>query len=176
MQKPKPDLVCGGALEAARVAQNVTKLRLSKLSGVSRKHITDAEAGLNITRDVLKKLMRALNLRQIRFDDGSVAELGRDATATDPATAVALAEGLAQLQQAIELMQHGVDTIRQTMLGSVPKQDVAMNQRATTLIHDFTRVVKDSRTSDELEAVERTVAGLARAPKRTRRKVTSNAR
>lgn len=167
-QKPKPDLVCGGTLEAARLAQNLTKLRLARMSGVSRKHITDAEAGLNITRDVLKKLMRALNLRQIHFDDGSVGELGRDPAASEPGTAVALAEGLAKLQQAVELMQQGVETIRHTMRGATPKEDAVLNQRATMLIQDFTRLVKNSRTADELEAVERTVAGLSRNPKRAR--------
>lgn len=67
MTKPQTerDPLFAAQLRKARETRNLTQTGLERLAGVSRKHISDAEQGANISLAVLTKLMRALGMREI---------------------------------------------------------------------------------------------------------------
>src|SRR6185295_1364393 len=55
----------GEELRDARLKRGLTVRKLSQVSGVSRRWISNAEKGLNISVDVLKRLTAALGIAEI---------------------------------------------------------------------------------------------------------------
>ncbi|HEY0140645.1 MAG TPA: hypothetical protein VGF48_07105 [Thermoanaerobaculia bacterium] len=64
------------ALREAKERLKLSDKKLAVLADVSRAHVAAAQRGANISRDVLKKLMRTLQMKEIQFDDGAVLRLG----------------------------------------------------------------------------------------------------
>jgi transcriptional regulator with XRE-family HTH domain len=154
------DLVRAAAIQIARVRRGLTQQRLARVSGVSRKHISAAERGKNISCDVLKKLMAALELAEVEFDDGKRVRTRRRG-AMEPGAMVSVAEGLAALGQASRLIEEGVAKIQIALAAVEPNADV--NAKATDLIRQFTSHVR-TRTADQLEQVEEVVVDMLAGP------------
>jgi transcriptional regulator with XRE-family HTH domain len=154
------DLVRAAAIQTARVRRGLTQQRLARVSGVSRKHISAAERGKNISCDVLKKLMAALELAEVEFDDGKRVRTARRG-AMEPGAMVAAAEGLAALDQASRLIYEAVEKIQAALVSVEPNAD--LNAKASALIRHFTTHVR-TRTADQLDEVEQVVVGMVSNP------------
>jgi transcriptional regulator with XRE-family HTH domain len=149
------DLACGSALREARERLGLSDKRLAALSGVSRKHVADAQRGVNISRDVLKKLMRTLELKQIELDDGSTLKLGG---------ADRIIAALDDVDQGVHRLLSSVAKLR----GLVVHASVEPPPDQTTDLQDLirglqTRLQQTPPTEDEVRALEQTLDALGSA-------------
>jgi transcriptional regulator with XRE-family HTH domain len=153
----------GLELRARRLLLGYSVKKMSKLSGVSRRWITCAEQGSNITVDVLTKLMRTMNMSVITICPGITGEAGLAA----PGTAE-LAEAVAEITRSTGLSQQAVERIKSFIVGvgkSVPKdtpESEGFNERAARLVTHFTEHVRSLSDTDKLQKVEEAVSGILR--------------
>ncbi len=171
----------GLELRARRLLLGYSVKKLAKLSGVSRRWITCAEEGSNITIEVLRKLMQTMRMTVITIFPGLTAEAGLADT------------GIAELAAAVEeitgsaaLARQAGERIKSFALGvgkSVPKdtpENEGFNERAAALVTHFTEHVRSLSDPDNLQKVEKAVSsflrpeadaqGTAKAPPGRRRK------
>jgi len=87
------------ALKALKEARGVSQARLARNAGVSRRHVSVALRGGNITIAVLKKLMRALGAQTLSI--GKLTGVSGEMDGVDTAVLVAVADQL----------DHGIGTI-----------------------------------------------------------------
>src|ERR1051326_7989155 len=90
MKAQHPEL--GAALKALTEARGVSQARLARIAGVSRRHVSVALAGGNITISILKKLMRALRAESIPI--GELSAVSGELAGVDAAVLVAVADQL----------------------------------------------------------------------------------
>jgi len=168
-------------LKARRLLLGLSVKKLSKLSGVSRRWITCAEEGSNITVEVLRKLMQTMDMTVITICPGITAGAGRADRDVS-----SLAAAVEEITRSIELALRAADRIKSFTLGvgkSVPKdtpQDEGVNERAAALVTHFTEHVRSLSDPDKLQKVEKAVSsflrpqteaqGTAKAPPGRRRK------
>lgn len=153
----------GQELRARRLLLGFSVKKLAKLSGVSRRWITCAEEGSNITIDVLRKLMQTMKMTVITIYPGITAEAGlADTGVTELAAAVD------EITRSAGLAHQAAERIRTFTLGvgkSVPKDtpdDERFNERAATLVTHFTEHVRSLSDPDKLQKVEKAVSSFLR--------------
>lgn len=153
----------GLELRARRLLLGYSVKKLSKLSGVSRRWITCAEQGSNITVEVLTKLMRTMNMSVITICPGITGEAGLAAPGTTE-----LAEAVAEITRSTVLSQQAVERIKSFIVGvgkSVPKdtpENEGFTERAAELVTHFTEHVRSLSDPDKLQKVEEAVSGVLR--------------
>ncbi|HXA18188.1 MAG TPA: helix-turn-helix domain-containing protein [Thermoanaerobaculia bacterium] len=151
----------GLELRARRLLLGYSVKKLSKLAGVSRRWISCAEQGSNITVDVLAKLMRTMNMTVITICPGITGEAGLAAPGTTE-----LAEAVAEITRSTGLSQQAVERIKSFIVGvgkSVPKdtpESEGFTERATALVTHFTEHVHSLSDPDKLQKVEDAVSGI----------------
>ena len=148
-------------LRARRLLLGYSVKRLSKLSGVSRRWITCAEDGSNITIDVLRKLMQTMNMTVITICPGITGQAGLANIDTH-----ALAEAVDEITRSTGLSQQAVERLKSFIVGvgkSVPKdtpENEGFTERATDLVTRFTEQVRSLSDPDKLQKVEEAVSGV----------------
>jgi transcriptional regulator with XRE-family HTH domain len=150
----------GLELQRCRLARGLSIKKLAKQSAVSRRHINSAERGLNISIDVLKKLMRALGMTDIDVGDGISIR------AESPLNVAEIRDVLLELQRSAELTQSVTATIRsferrvgKSIRNDTPDEDGVV-AKASALIGAFTAHVRSLRDPAELANVEKGISGL----------------
>lgn len=150
-------------LRARRLLLGLSIKKLSKLSGVSRRWVTCAEQGSNITIEVLTKLMQTMNISVITISPGLKAEAGQPARGT-----AELAEAVDEIARSTELARHAAERIKSFTLGvgkSVLKdtpESEGFTERAAALVTLFTEHVRSLGDTDNLQKVEEAVSGILR--------------
>lgn len=153
----------GLELRARRLLLGYSVKKLAKLSGISRRWITCAEEGSNITIDVLRKLMQTMKMTVITIYPGITAEAGLADTGV-----AELAEAVDEITRSTALSRQAAERIRSFTLGvgkSVPKDtpdDERFNERAATLVTHFTEHVRSLSDPDKLQKVEKAVSSFLR--------------
>ena len=141
--------IYGIQLQEARLRRGLSINKLAKLSRISRRHITTAEKGLNISIDVLKKLMRALGLTEITIDAGLSLR-----GAQNPPSAEEILEIADRLQQCSAIAQEVTEKLLsfRTRVGKSTPNDSPADEnviaRASALVGEFTshvRTLQDTR-------------------------------
>jgi len=153
----------GLELRARRLLLGYSVKKLSKLSGVSRRWIACAEAGSNITIEVLRKLMQTMRMTVITIYPGITAEAGLADTGI-----AELAAAVDEISQSAGLARQAAERIRSFTLGvgkSVPKDtpdDERFNERAAALVTHFAEHVRSLSDPDKLQKVEKAVSTFLR--------------
>lgn len=142
------DLMQAAALREAKERLKLSDKKLAALADVSRAHVAAAQRGANISRDVLKKLMRTLQMKEIQFDDGAVLRLGGadriDAT-------------LEQVVDAATSITRAVREVQATLRASAASEEGDLKQ----LIHELEVHLKNHKPSAaDLRILEKTLDGL----------------
>lgn len=158
----------GMQLQNSRLARGLSIKKLSKLSGVSRRHINSAERGLNISIDVLKKLMRSLGMTQIDVGEGVSVQARTDLTSFE------IADVLHDLQRSAELARSAtakIQSFEQRVGKSVrkdsPEDEDGVVAKASALIGEFTAHVRSLRDPAKLASVEKGMSGLFATERRS---------
>ena len=158
----------GLELQRSRLARGLSIKKFAKLSGVSRRHINSAERGLNISIDVLKKLMRALGMTEIDVGDGISIR------AESPLSASEIRDVLLDLHRSAELTQSVAAKIRsferrvgKSIRNDTPDDEDGVVAKASALISAFTAHVRSLRDPAELANVEKGISGLLSARRGT---------
>jgi len=146
MKAHHPEL--GAALKALKEARGVSQARLARIAGVSRRHVSVALAGGNITISILKKLMRALRAESIPI--GELAAVSGDLAGVDAAVLVAVAD---QLDHGIGTISAAATSLRMYSKPAAPPTSV--NAKAAALVCDFASRVHQINDPVELAAFER---------------------
>lgn len=159
MKAQHPEL--GAALKALKEARGVSQARLARIAGVSRRHVSVALAGGNITISILKKLMRALRAESIPI--GELVEVSGELGGVDTSVLVAVADQL----------DHGVDTISAVatslrMYSKPAAPPTSVNAKAAALVCDFAARVHRISDPTELAAFERALEAALRPDPPTR--------
>src|ERR1051326_5630458 len=145
MKAQHPEL--GAALKALTEARGVSQARLARIAGVSRRHVSVALAGGNITISILKKLMRALRAESIPI--GELSAVSGELAGVDAAVLVAVADQL----------DHGIGTISaaatRRMYSKPAAPPTSVNAKAAALVCDFAARVHQINDPVELAAFER---------------------
>jgi len=150
-------------LRARRLLLGLSIKKLSNLSGLSRRWVTCAEQGSNITIDVLTRLMQTMNISVITICPGLKAEAGLTARGT-----AELAEAVDEITRSTALAQHAAERIKSLAVGagrSVSKgtpQDQGVNERASSLLTRFTEHVRSLSDPDKLQKIEEAVSSVLR--------------
>jgi transcriptional regulator with XRE-family HTH domain len=150
-------------LRARRLLLGLSIKKLSNLSGLSRRWVTCAERGSNITIDVLTRLMQTMNISVITICPGLTAEAGLAARGT-----AELAEAVDEITRSTALAQHAAERIKSLAMGvgkSVSKdtpQDEGVNERASSLLTRFTEHVRSLSDPDKLQKIEEAVSSVLR--------------
>jgi len=150
-------------LRARRLLLGYSVKKLAKMSGVSRRWITCAEEGSNITIDVLRKLMQTMNMTVITICPGITGQAGLSKIDTH-----ALAEAVEEITRGTGLSQQAAERIKSFIAGvgkSVPKdtpENEGFTERATDLVTRFTEHVRSVSDPDKLQKVEEAVSGVLR--------------
>lgn len=153
MRNQETDRSLGEMLRGWRMARNLSVKRLAKLAGVSRRTIDNAEAGENISVAVLRKLMRALEIRSVTIsvDDASSAA---PSEAFTPRTAASLT---AAVRKATAILHEVEGTLGRWS----PRQGSSdLDVVAESLITSFAQYVRGLDDPQELATVEESVASL----------------
>lgn len=165
---PEEQNTYGAQLQESRVARGLSIKKLSRQSGVSRRHITSAERGLNISIDVLRKLMRALGMTRIDIGGGISAEAESAVTTAD------IRDVLLDLQRSVELTQAVTSKVRsfeqrvgKSVRNNTPLDEHDVVAKASALIGEFTAHVRSLHDSSELAKVEKGMSGLFSTAART---------
>jgi transcriptional regulator with XRE-family HTH domain len=147
----------GVQLKNARIERNLTQSKLSKLSGISRKHISDAERGDNISVRILVALMRALGLKQVRLGDDATAA----AKGMDQEVLLAIAVKLEELErEASSVIRAGATFIRtRVQQASDPRharREEETRERAAALVRHLSESLINA-APEQIEALEATL-------------------
>lgn len=102
----RKNLETGRALRETRLARKMTVAKLSRLSGVSRRHIAVAEDGGNISLEILRRLMETLQL-----DTVPLGPLGVTAMVSAVDAALVL-DALAEIDRAMGELRDRVALLR----------------------------------------------------------------
>jgi predicted transcriptional regulator len=146
--------IYGVQLQEARIRRALSINRLAKLSGVSRRHITSAEKGLNISIDVLKRLMRALGLTEITIDSGFTVR------SANPLSSAEIEEVVSHLTKSAALTQVATERLRSfgaRVGNSVPNDSPADEDvvaKAAALVGEFTSHVRALGDTKQLSTVK----------------------
>lgn len=153
----------GAELKARRHQLGLSIKRLASISGVSRRWIVCAEKSANITMDVLKKLMQALNMTSISICPGLTADAGPGAPNTG-----SLAAAVEEIRRSTEFAQQAADRVRAFTLGAGKTahvhtaEDEGFNERAAALVTHFTEHVRSLHDPQKLQKVEKAVSNFLR--------------
>jgi transcriptional regulator with XRE-family HTH domain len=145
MKAQHPEL--GAALKALKEARGVSQARLARIAGVSRRHVSVALAGGNITISILKKLMRALRAESIPI--GDLTAVSGELDGVDAAVLVAVAD---QLDQGLETISAAATSLR--MYSTPAAAPSSVNAKAAALVCDFAARVHQISDPAELAAFE----------------------
>jgi transcriptional regulator with XRE-family HTH domain len=127
----EPDEDLGGsALKGTRQSRGLSIKRLAAISTVSRRHIAAAESGGNYTVLVLKKLMRAMRMQTISFDD---LEATRLSEGVDPKVIANIAE---EMEKGLAIQHAAIAALRSYVHGETSPH---RNSKAAALIHKTNR-------------------------------------
>jgi transcriptional regulator with XRE-family HTH domain len=167
MQEEK-DTELAELLLELRQARGLSVKRLAALSGVSRKTIDNAEAGLNISVFVLKRLLRPLGVEEITLR-------------VQGAHAAGAAEGLAQADaraifDAVRKASALLQTATQRLDGSARRPAGDVSHRAERLIASFSTFVRGVDDAGELDRLQDSVTSLCAAERRAPRKRAASRR
>lgn len=173
MKAEHPEL--GAALKALKEARGVSQARLSKISGVSRRHVSVALGGGNVTIRILKRLMRALRAESIPI--GDVKAVSGQVDGIDPAVLLSVAD---QLEQGIGVISAAATSLRLYAQPATTTTPDSVNEKAAALVNDFAARMHQISDPAELAAVQRAFAEVlssdtparaasAKQPKRRRR-------
>jgi transcriptional regulator with XRE-family HTH domain len=150
-------------LKARRLLLGFSVKKLSKLSGVSRRWITCAEEGSNITIEVLRKLMETMRMTVITIAPGITGQAGLPNIDTS-----SLAQAVEEINRSAQLSGQAAERIKSFAVGvgkSVPKDtplDEGVNERASSLVARFTEHVRSLGDPGKLQKVEEAVSGILR--------------
>ncbi|MEA2163805.1 MAG: hypothetical protein QOK37_1932 [Thermoanaerobaculia bacterium] len=153
----------GMQLKARRELLGLSVKKLSKFSGVSRRWIVCAEESRNISIEILKKLMQAMQMTGVVIAPGMT--VGASPTAPDTAS---LAAAVEDIGRSAAFAKQAADRIRTFTLGvgkSVPKHtpvDEGFNERAARLVTHFTEHVRSLSDPEKLQRVEKAVSSFLR--------------
>jgi len=167
MKAQHPEL--GTALKALKEARGVSQARLARIAGVSRRHVSVALAGGNITISILKRLMRALRAESIVI--GDLAAVSGELGGVDAAVLVAVAD---QLDHGMETISAATTSLRMYSKPAAPPTTV--NAKAAALVCDFAARVHRISDPAELAAFERALDEALRPDPSTRPGNSSAAR
>ncbi len=148
-------------LRARRLLLGYSVKKLSKLSGVSRRWISCAEQGSNVTVDVLMKLMQTMRMTVITICPGITGQAGLANIDTH-----SLAEAVDEITRSTVLSQQAGERIKSFIVGvgkSVQKdtpENEGFTERATDLVTHFTEHVHSLSDPDKLQKVEDAVSGI----------------
>jgi len=95
------------ALTALKEARGMSEARLARTAGVSRRHVSIALAGANITVAVLKKLMRALGAETVPI--GELTAVSGESAGVDAAVLVGVAD---QIDRGVEAISAAATSLR----------------------------------------------------------------
>lgn len=160
------DVVLGECLRQARIRKGLTQNRLHKMSGVSRKHISDAERGANISIAILKRLARTLDLRTIPVS-GDVALYVVDGSR-------ALLRAVSGIEDSARRIFNDVTAIR-ALIDQAPAE-AALNEKAEALVREFTEEQRSSTSTADVSALITTVNSIERRAEDTSREKRSQRR
>jgi len=141
------DLVLGGILCEARIRADLSKKRAAQEAGVSRRHLSDAEKGKNISVAILRKLLLRYGIA-ITLDGKST---NASITPVDGRVGAALAK-----------IDEQASEIRRTIASLEAAAGVAtheLNDRASSLITSFANHLSGLSEND-LCKVEQSLAEL----------------
>jgi transcriptional regulator with XRE-family HTH domain len=148
MARPRTerDPLRAAQLKKAREARNLTQTGLERLAGVSRKHISDAEQGVNISLAVLTKLMRALGMREITVaGDLSV----RAAGGADSDLMLEVADQIERAADDVVVTLSGLATFIRGQQPAESADDAAkLRMRAAALARRFAEEIRGARPED----------------------------
>jgi transcriptional regulator with XRE-family HTH domain len=152
----------GAVLREARLNQGLTIARLASLSKVSRRHISLAESGGNITLDILKKLMGALHLRTISLGRMSATVAGEF---LNPAL---ILEAVDRFEAALAEAREAASRIRSV----AESRTSSMNAKAAALVLEVAthvRALDPAALVDFEREIQSTLQTKKQQPRRSRK-------
>jgi len=165
---PEEQSTYGMQLQSTRLARGLSIKKLAKESGVSRRHVTSAERGLNISIDVLKRLMRALGMTHIDIAEGMSVRAAVNVTPNDVADVLLdLARSVALTQSITSKIRSFEQRVGKSVRNDSPEDEDAVVAKASILISEFTAHVRSLRNPAELANVEKGLSGLFSAERAT---------
>ncbi|HKS21197.1 MAG TPA: helix-turn-helix transcriptional regulator [Thermoanaerobaculia bacterium] len=148
MKAPPQHPELGAALKELKEKRGVSQSRLARIAGVSRRHVSVALGGGNITILILKKLMRALRAESVPI--GELTTVTGELAGVDAAVLVAVAD---QLDHGVETISAAATSLRMYSKPAAPPTTV--NAKAAALVCDFAARVHQINDPAELAAFER---------------------
>jgi transcriptional regulator with XRE-family HTH domain len=148
MKAPPQHPELGNALKKLKEERGVSQARLARIAGVSRRHVSVALGGGNITILILKKLMRALRAQSVPI--GELSAVSGELAGVDAAVLVAVAD---QLDHGIGTISAAATSLRMYSKPAAPPTSV--NAKAAALVCDFAARVHQISDPAELAAFER---------------------
>lgn len=144
----RPLVQLGAYVEKVRRARNVSIARLSKVTGVSRRHLSALEEGHNVSVDVLQRLMAALHVTELPL--GDMATLTTDSEGVNLDLVLSVAN---DIEQGAQLILNAVSTLRAFAEGKTSNLHEERNAKAEELIRRYASYVRSLSTTEQLEAV-----------------------
>ena len=148
------DAALGDLLRDLRTQRGLSVKRLATLAGVARKTIDNAEAGLNVSVVVLKKLLGALGVEEV-----TIRVAGPHAARVADAVPPPLLSGLVdQIRRGSQMVSSAAGQLHELTSGEQAQTKLIV--QAETLIKSFTAFVRSVEDADQLTTLEQSVTSL----------------
>lgn len=151
------DPLLGAQLRIARTHRNLSQSALQRLASVSRKHISDAEKGKNISVAVLARLMHALGLKQVNFG----SDLAANRAGSDATILLAIAEQIEAVAEQNYAALSRIVTLIREQTRKADAAEIQLRERAAALSQHFTKRLREAK-ADDLALLESAIMGTPR--------------